>query len=112
MWNKQTLIIAIITLCTAMLWIFFDAYHTYKTSTIPDDLKEDVKEFDPSLDTEVLYEIKQRPERFEVSKPTPTPKEETNNKEGEKKEEIPAKITVTPTVSLTITATPTTGEGE
>jgi len=112
MWRKDTLIIAILTFLTVAMWIFFDAYHTYLTSTIPTELKETIEEFDPKLDTQVIEDLKKRPTGFEAPIVTPTPEEATGSAEVEKeKEATESGITATPTVTIspspTITATPT-----
>lgn len=106
MWSKDTLIIAILTFCTVVLWIFFDAYHTYKTSTIPKELKEEIKEFDPKLDTKVIEELKKRPTGFEA--PTPSEEEKGATESGE--EATKSGEAMTPTTGETLT--PTLGENQ
>jgi len=108
MWGKDTLIIALLTFCTVVLWIFFDAYHTYRTSTIPTELKETISEFDPTLDTKVVEELKKRPLSFEVPTIMPTPETtESEEKEEEKEATEGAKTTITPTAIPTLSPTPT-----
>lgn len=65
--NKDFLIISILTFITVLSWIFFDAYHTYKTSTIPEDLKVYLTPLKINLTKEGVEKIKSRPDIFSFS---------------------------------------------
>lgn len=87
--NRDFLIISIFTFLTTLVWIFFDAYHTYKTSTIPKELKIQMEPLNLNLSTKTIQQIKNRPEFFPVSN-----------------QSTPAASPINPITSPTVTATP------
>lgn len=50
----------IFTLITVMAWIGFDVYRTLNKKTLPSISEEEVKPFDPVLDTSVAVILKER----------------------------------------------------
>jgi hypothetical protein len=72
--NRDFLIISIFTFITTLVWIFFDAYHTYKTSTIPEDLRIQMEPLNTDLPIGIIQQLKDRPEFFSISvSPSPLP---------------------------------------
>lgn len=64
--NRDLLIISILTFITVFVWIFFDAYHVYTTSTIPQDLKMQLLPLDPKIPLDQIQKLKNRPELFPI----------------------------------------------
>jgi hypothetical protein len=58
--GKDSLILAILTLITAITWIGFDVYKASTRTTIPKATKEQMKKLNPTIDTEVIENIKSR----------------------------------------------------
>lgn len=56
--NSTSIVIAIFTIITTLIWIGSNIYHISMTSTIPEDMKQVVLPFDPSLDTKIFEELK------------------------------------------------------
>lgn len=67
--NKDFLIFSILTFITVLLWTVLEAYHVYKTSTIPQSLQMQVEQITPTLNREVVEKIKSRYD--EGALPTP-----------------------------------------
>lgn len=72
MQDKDVLIISILTFITVLAWIFFDAYHVYKTSTIPEDLKVQLEPLNLNISLSEIEALRNRPEFFPIAVPTAT----------------------------------------
>lgn len=65
--NRDFLIISIFTFITSLVWIFFDAYHTYKTSTIPEDLRIQMEPLPVNFPVNTINKLKARPQFFSIN---------------------------------------------
>jgi len=65
--NKDLLIISVLTFITVSLWIFFDAYHVYTTSTIPADLKIQLEPLNIKISLDDIRSLGKRPELFPIT---------------------------------------------
>lgn len=74
--SKELLTFSILTFITVVFWTAFEAYHVYKTSTVPINLREQIEPLDPKLQKEIITELKARYNEASlptpVSSPTPT----------------------------------------
>jgi len=64
--NKDVLIISVLTFITVLVWIFFDAYHVYTTSTIPAELKVQLEPLRINISWQDIQNLKNRPEFFPI----------------------------------------------
>lgn len=64
--NRDFFIISLLTFITVLVWIFFDAYHVFSTSTIPPDLKMQLLPLDPKIPLDQIQNLKNRPELFPI----------------------------------------------
>ena len=70
--SKDALILTILTFITVVLWTFFEAYHTYMTSTIPQSLVIQINPLDPKLPKEVVDKLKNRYNQSSLPSPVST----------------------------------------
>ena len=56
--GKDALILAIMTLITAMTWVGLEVYRVSIKTTIPKITQEQMRSLDPSLDTKVIKDLK------------------------------------------------------
>jgi len=56
--GKEALILAIMTLITAMTWVGLEVYRVSIKTTIPKITQEQMRSLDPSLDTKVIEDLK------------------------------------------------------
>jgi len=56
--GKEALILAIMTLITAMTWAGLEVYRVSIKTTIPKITQEQMRSLDPSLDTKVIEDLK------------------------------------------------------
>lgn len=60
MGRRNTLLLSILTLITAMGWIVFDVYHASIDTTIPQDVEEKLSPVVPNFDKNIIQKIKER----------------------------------------------------
>lgn len=65
--NHTTIIIAVFTIVTVLIWIAADIYHISVSSTIPEDMKQVIAPFNPNLDTQIFDELKNKKNTSEFS---------------------------------------------
>ena len=58
--GKDLVIFSIFTFVTVLLWTFLEAYHVYKTSTVPANLKVEVIQITPTLNKEIVSGLNNR----------------------------------------------------
>lgn len=56
--NNTSILIAIFTIITTLIWIASSIYHISISSTIPEDMKQVILPFNPNLDTKIFEELK------------------------------------------------------
>lgn len=56
--GKDILFLSILTFITVVTWIVFDIYHAAKTSTIEPPLLHLIEPLPPTLDTDLISELK------------------------------------------------------
>ncbi len=60
MGRRDTLLLSILTLITAIGWIVFDVYHASIDTTIPQDVEEKLSPVVPNFDKNIIQKIKKR----------------------------------------------------
>lgn len=98
MFNKDFLIFSLLTFITIVIWTVLEAYHVHQISTIPANLREQIVELDPTLNTKVIDELKTRYDLASL----PTPPQSVIVKLSSPS----ASLSPTPTSSLQPTPTP------
>lgn len=58
--GKDLLVLAVLTLLVIVTWVGFDIYKAFNKTTISKATKEQMQKLDPTLDTEVIEDIKSR----------------------------------------------------
>lgn len=58
--NRNNIFLALLTLVMVVVWIGFEIFRTYKTSTIEPDVSVAITPLDPSVDEKVLTDIQSR----------------------------------------------------
>ncbi len=85
--QKDILYIAISAFFLTALWVGFNLYHAWATSTISPDLQIQITPIAPDFDTQTLDKLKSRQaiqpvyelKNTESASPTPSPSEKVNN---------------------------------
>lgn len=62
--KNDILVLLIPTLLIVILWVVFNVYHSFVTSTIPSTVDATIQPIDPDFDQEIISNIKAR---YEVS---------------------------------------------
>lgn len=65
--NNKSIIIAIFTIITTIIWIGSNIYHISVNSTISEDMKQVIAPFNPNLDTKIFGELKTKKDLSEFS---------------------------------------------
>ncbi len=58
--NNNFLYLGIFTFFTVAAWVGFDLYHISISSTIPENMKQDVVPLNPALDLKIFKNIKEK----------------------------------------------------
>jgi len=58
--QKDILYVSISSFVLVVLWIGFNLYHAYVTSTIAPDLQLEIQPIDPTFNTEIIKKLKAR----------------------------------------------------
>lgn len=93
--NQDILILSILTLITVLTWIAFDVLKTWRKTTVPKVLKEQLAPLNPNFDTETLESLKQKlsiseeelnsvPEKIEIEFKKPEKEAATSSGKSQK----------------------------
>ena len=58
--GRNVLLLALLSLFTAMVWIGYEVYHAYSETTVPQIITKLIQPLSPTLDQEVFQAIKEK----------------------------------------------------
>jgi hypothetical protein len=91
-WNRDLLILSILTVITVFSWVTFEVYRALTQVEIPAVLKQQIEPLNPTIQTEIIQGLKSRKSfsTDELVSPSSLPeanlKEETATESGEGEE--------------------------
>jgi hypothetical protein len=93
--RKDILILLIPSLIVVILWVVFNIYHNYISSTIPTSINKQILSINPTFDTLTITSLKKR----NAVNPTYTSSPKTESDEDGTASQTP---TPTPTISISL----------